>query len=149
MPPSRTSRTLRASSAGEYGWGGAQSTHFWVDHREELLGVFMVQLVPADFRPARIFQLLAYQALVGRPPFVGPTSVDILVQHTNVKDRPIYDRMGLPGLDPDVLVNLDALRLMQDWWVERGLQTEKVDLDRAVDDSFARAAAAELGPARR
>lgn len=51
-------------SAGEYGWGGAQSTHFWIDPREELLGVFMIQLVPADFRPARIFQVLAYQALV-------------------------------------------------------------------------------------
>jgi CubicO group peptidase (beta-lactamase class C family) len=51
-------------SAGEYGWGGAQSTHFWIDPREELLGVFMVQLTPFNFRPAQLFQVLAYQALV-------------------------------------------------------------------------------------
>ena len=51
-------------SAGEYGWGGAQSTNFWIDPREELLGVLMVQLVPSNFRPAAIFQVLAYQALV-------------------------------------------------------------------------------------
>jgi CubicO group peptidase (beta-lactamase class C family) len=51
-------------SAGEFGWGGAQSTNFWIDPREELLGVLMVQLVPSNFRPAAIFQVLAYQALV-------------------------------------------------------------------------------------
>jgi CubicO group peptidase (beta-lactamase class C family) len=51
-------------SVGEYGWGGAQSTYFWVDPREELLGVFMVQLAPFDFRPGWLFQVLAYQALV-------------------------------------------------------------------------------------
>ncbi len=51
-------------SAGEYGWGGAQSTYFWIDPCEELVGVFMTQLVPLDLRPAWIFQVLAYQALV-------------------------------------------------------------------------------------
>jgi CubicO group peptidase (beta-lactamase class C family) len=52
------------SSLGEYGWGGAQSTYFWIDPREQLFGLLMVQLVPLNFRPAWIFQLLAYQALV-------------------------------------------------------------------------------------
>jgi CubicO group peptidase (beta-lactamase class C family) len=64
-------RTLRdaaqsgvPSSLGEYGWGGSEGTYFWVDPREQLLGVFMVQLVPVNFRPAWMFQVLAYQALI-------------------------------------------------------------------------------------
>ena len=57
-------RSSVPSSVGEYGWGGAQSTHFWIDPREEFFGLFMVQLAPANFRPAWIFQALAYQALV-------------------------------------------------------------------------------------
>jgi len=52
------------SSLGEYGWGGAHSTYFWIDPREQIIGVLMVQLVPLNFRPAWIFQVLAYQALV-------------------------------------------------------------------------------------
>jgi CubicO group peptidase (beta-lactamase class C family) len=35
------------SSAGEYGWGGMASTAFWVDPAEELVVVFMTQLIPS------------------------------------------------------------------------------------------------------
>src|SRR6266852_5704790 len=52
------------SSAGEYGWAGAESTYFWIDPREQLFGEFMVQLEPLNLRYAWIFQVLAYQALV-------------------------------------------------------------------------------------
>jgi CubicO group peptidase (beta-lactamase class C family) len=52
------------SSLGEYGWGGAHGTDFWIDPREQMVGVLMVQLVPLDFRPAWTFKVLAYQALV-------------------------------------------------------------------------------------
>ncbi|HEU4726788.1 MAG TPA: serine hydrolase domain-containing protein [Kofleriaceae bacterium] len=41
------------SSAGEYGWGGLASTAFWVDPAEDLVVVFLTQLVPSttfDFR---------------------------------------------------------------------------------------------------
>jgi CubicO group peptidase (beta-lactamase class C family) len=40
-------------SAGEYGWGGLASTAFWVDPDEDLVVVFLTQLVPSstfDFR---------------------------------------------------------------------------------------------------
>ena len=52
------------SSLGEYGWGGALGTYFWIDPREQMVGVVMVQFVPLDFRPAWTFKVLAYQALV-------------------------------------------------------------------------------------
>jgi len=35
------------SSPGEYGWGGLASTAFWIDPAEELVVIFMTQLVPS------------------------------------------------------------------------------------------------------
>lgn len=40
-------------SAGEYAWGGAASTAFWIDPAEDLIVVFMTQFMPSgtfDFR---------------------------------------------------------------------------------------------------
>jgi CubicO group peptidase (beta-lactamase class C family) len=34
-------------STGEYSWGGAASTAFWVDPREDLLVIFLTQLMPS------------------------------------------------------------------------------------------------------
>ena len=50
-------------SVGTYTWQGAYSTDFWVDPREELVGVFMHQQFPDWTRPARTFRTLVYQAL--------------------------------------------------------------------------------------
>ncbi|TXK40558.1 serine hydrolase [Nonomuraea sp. C10] len=56
-------RTL--SSAGEFSWGGAASTAFWVDPAEELTVVFMTQLLPSDTHPIRSrLRQLVYQALL-------------------------------------------------------------------------------------
>lgn len=41
------------SSAGEFGWGGAASTVFWVDPELELVLVFMTQVLPAAALPIR------------------------------------------------------------------------------------------------
>ena len=48
-----SARTGAAGSAGEYAWGGAASTAFWIDPLEELVVIFMTQLLPSatyDFR---------------------------------------------------------------------------------------------------
>ena len=52
------------SSAGEYNWGGAAGTRFWIDPQEELIGVFMVQSVPHRTRLGSEFRNLVYQAIV-------------------------------------------------------------------------------------
>jgi CubicO group peptidase (beta-lactamase class C family) len=52
------------SSAGEYNWGGAAGTRFWIDPEEELIGLFMVQSIPHRTRLAGDFKVLVYQALV-------------------------------------------------------------------------------------
>ena len=42
-----TSKNHAIGSVGEYYWGGAASTIFWIDPAEELVVVFMVQLMPS------------------------------------------------------------------------------------------------------
>ena len=46
-------QTLIPGSAGEYAWGGAASTAFWVDPAEELIAIFMTQLLPSSSYPIR------------------------------------------------------------------------------------------------
>jgi CubicO group peptidase (beta-lactamase class C family) len=45
--------TLIPGSAGEYSWGGAASTTFWVDPAEDLAAIFMTQLLPSSSYPVR------------------------------------------------------------------------------------------------
>ena len=51
-------------SVGEFGWGGAAKTYYWVDPKEELVGVLMAQFMIAFDLPDKDFQVLAYQALL-------------------------------------------------------------------------------------
>ncbi|MHA6800372.1 serine hydrolase domain-containing protein [Bounagaea algeriensis] len=52
-------------SAGEYAWGGAASTAFWVDPAEEITVVFLTQLLPSGAHPLRSqLHQLVRQALV-------------------------------------------------------------------------------------
>jgi CubicO group peptidase (beta-lactamase class C family) len=53
------------SSEGEYAWGGAASTAFWVDPAEEITALFMTQLLPSSTHPIRPqLKQLIYQSLV-------------------------------------------------------------------------------------
>ncbi|HJQ47878.1 MAG TPA: serine hydrolase domain-containing protein [Amycolatopsis sp.] len=53
------------SSKGEYAWGGAASTAFWVDPVERLTAMFLTQLLPSSTHPIRQrLRQLVYQALV-------------------------------------------------------------------------------------
>jgi len=57
-------RTLLPGSAGEYSWGGAASTYFWIDPKEELIAIFMTQLLPSTLYPLRReLRTLVYSAL--------------------------------------------------------------------------------------
>ena len=56
--------TAMAGSAGDFYWGGAASTAFWVDPVEDLYVVFMTQLMPSIAYPFRSqLRALTYQAL--------------------------------------------------------------------------------------
>jgi CubicO group peptidase (beta-lactamase class C family) len=50
---------------GEFAWGGAASTAFWVDPAEDLITVFMTQLMPSSSYPLRReLRVLTYASLI-------------------------------------------------------------------------------------
>jgi CubicO group peptidase (beta-lactamase class C family) len=52
-------------SPGEFAWGGAASTAFWIDPVEELTVIFMTQLLPSSHYPLRRqLRAAVYQALL-------------------------------------------------------------------------------------
>jgi len=52
------------SSVGQNGWGGAAGTYYWVDPKEDLLAILMVQLLPPGGIPLiPEFKTLVYQAI--------------------------------------------------------------------------------------
>ena len=52
-------------SPGEYAWGGAASTAFWVDPVEQQIVIFLTQLMPSSTYPIRReLRVLTYQAIV-------------------------------------------------------------------------------------
>jgi CubicO group peptidase (beta-lactamase class C family) len=58
-------QTLIPCSVGEFYWGGAASTAFWVDPVEQITAVFMTQLLPSSTYPIRReLRTLAYAALM-------------------------------------------------------------------------------------
>jgi CubicO group peptidase (beta-lactamase class C family) len=51
-------------SPGEFNWGGAAGTRFWIDPQEELIGIFMIQILPhTGLEYGSEFRVLAYQAI--------------------------------------------------------------------------------------
>ena len=53
--------------------------------------------------------------------------------------------MVFAGLDPNGRVNTDSLNAMQDYFLARGSQKQRADLNRVVDHQYVDAAVQELG----
>lgn len=49
-------------SDGSFGWSGAYGTHFWVDPKEEIIAVMMIQTLIRDMRPE--FENAVMQAII-------------------------------------------------------------------------------------
>ena len=56
-------QTAKLGSPGTFDWGGAAGTKFWIDPEEELIGIFMVQILPHQTRMGEEFRQLTYQAI--------------------------------------------------------------------------------------
>jgi CubicO group peptidase (beta-lactamase class C family) len=56
-------RTARLAPAGQYRWGGAAGTAFWIDPSQDMVGVFMIQTF-LDLAKSSEFMQLAYQAII-------------------------------------------------------------------------------------
>ena len=56
-------------SVGEFGWGGAYHSTYWVDPQEQLVVVYFTQLIPANNLDEQVkLRALIYQAIVDQPP---------------------------------------------------------------------------------
>lgn len=53
------------SSEGELSWGGLASTHFWIDPHEDLIAIFLTQLIPSSsYNIRNELRTLVYSALI-------------------------------------------------------------------------------------
>jgi NitT/TauT family transport system substrate-binding protein len=71
--------------------------------------------------------------------------IDLITRRTAVKDAALLDSMAPTWMDPNGSVNVDSLRGLERWYIERGDVTSEVDLDRVVDTSFLDYALQRLG----
>jgi NitT/TauT family transport system substrate-binding protein len=71
--------------------------------------------------------------------------IGILIQSTAVKDRATYDRMVMPGINPDGEVNVESIREALGELRAAGDIQGAVDLDRVVDLSHIKYAQRVLG----
>jgi CubicO group peptidase (beta-lactamase class C family) len=52
-----------ATGVGSYSWGGAFGTYFWIDPKNDLIGVYMTQGFPPDFGMGNKMKKLTYEAI--------------------------------------------------------------------------------------
>jgi CubicO group peptidase (beta-lactamase class C family) len=58
-------RNQIVGTPGEFAWGGAASTAFWVDPGEDMFVVFLTQLMPSSTYPfRRELRVLSYQSVI-------------------------------------------------------------------------------------
>ena len=58
-------KTQSLTDVGEYGWGGAASTVFWVNPKEEMVVIFLTQLLPSStYKVRRELRSLVYSSLM-------------------------------------------------------------------------------------
>jgi NitT/TauT family transport system substrate-binding protein len=73
------------------------------------------------------------------------TVINALVKHTPIKDRAVYERVAMPGLDPNGGVNRESLAADQEFFLSTGDQQQRVELSQIVDPQFAEYAVQVLG----
>jgi NitT/TauT family transport system substrate-binding protein len=76
------------------------------------------------------------------------TATEILARYTPVKDVALYERMYMPGINPDGRLNRASIAEDQEIWLASGLQQARVNLDEVIDESFVQSALQVLGPYR-
>jgi len=71
--------------------------------------------------------------------------IRVLIAHTTVKDRDLYDKIILSGVGANGYLNVDSLRDDQQWFFDHGYLPQMVDLNTLVDHQFVDYALSVLG----
>jgi NitT/TauT family transport system substrate-binding protein len=82
----------------------------------------------------------AFRKNIDRAAIVG-----LLSKNTAVKNLALYDKMIMPGLDPNGTVNAVGMTNDMRWFFSNGYLKEEIDVSKVVDTSFARNAVQKLG----
>ena len=100
----------------------------------------------AYLRAARFYN----DALAGGK-IAGPNAdrvISILTQNAKIKDPAVYRAVIASACDPDGRLDMPSLRKDFEFFQQQKMINGDLTVDQAVDQSFARAAAAQLGPYR-
>lgn len=71
--------------------------------------------------------------------------VDIVSKATKITDMALFEKMDMPGLNPDGYADKRALDWSMKYWVSTGELKEPIDIDKVVDNSFVDNALKVLG----
>lgn len=107
----------------------------WTDKNPEQARAFTL----AYLRGVRVY----YDAMKGGP--ARPEVVDMLVKHTRLKDKAMYDKIQWSYMDPNAEISRAGLADQLAWYEQLGAVPSKLDLDTMIDTSFLDAALAKLG----
>ncbi len=73
--------------------------------------------------------------------------VPILIEHTTVKQRELFEKAMPSGLRPDPIPNTQSIVDDLAYFLERGIVTQKFDVSKYIDTSLVQEAIKQLGPA--
>jgi len=71
--------------------------------------------------------------------------ISILAKYTTTKDLALYEKVVMAALHPDGAINVDSLVQQQEFFIERGGMTSRIDLKKAIDTQFVEYAVQKLG----
>src|SRR5918911_438329 len=89
------------------------------------------------------------KAMQDRDPAMFDQVVPLLIEHTTVKERALYEKAIPSGLKPDPIPNVQSIVDDQEWYIAHGHQQERVNVQDMIDTSMVEEAIRQLGPAGR
>ena len=131
-------------------WSGQET---WYPDQQIAVLLYAQQFIQEKPEVGRRF-MVAYlrgmrdynDAFVKKDPAKRQEVISILTRNTNLRDPAIYEKVAMPGLDPDGRVSKSALVADQQYYIRIGKQQAPINIDELVDMSFADAAVQQLGP---
>jgi NitT/TauT family transport system substrate-binding protein len=99
-----------------------------------------VRFMKAYLQGARFYN----DAFDKKDPAKRKEAIDILAKATKI-DAALFERMVLPGIDPNGAVNTKSLEAAQSYFVTKGSQQKALEMSKVVDSSFADEAVKALG----
>jgi NitT/TauT family transport system substrate-binding protein len=85
-----------------------------------------------------------YHAFIAKDVDKAPI-IQILINHTPIKDPALYDTIGLASVDAVPTMDTQSWEVLQSYFVQINLETHAADLASHVDNSYIQKAAQQMG----